>query len=855
MRRPAMGASSSEDLGAALQLREAGRYAEAERALEACVAARPQDLEAWAALAHVRLLQNQIGTAGEALAQALRVDAAAAPALRTAARLALAAGDVQAAIGHARKACAAPDVHPEDRLVLAMALARADLLDEAVALADEVLAEPPPRAEAHVVRMQALSRQGRMAEAVADGEAAMRLKPHLPLWGSIGALQLALGRHVEAAVVLRRAVELNPRDLQALVNLGEAERRSGRLVEAGEALGRATELDPASSVAWGNLGAVLQQQGRIEAARGAYDRALALDPGAAAVMVNLGRLLADLGRYGEAEQSCRRAIERRPDLAVGHYVLAGVLRATGRMAEAESAYGRALALQPGFDEAELGLAEALAEQLKTEEARARLESVLQRRPSLEVFLQARLTLSVVAPSKDAILAERARFAAGLEEALHWPGEVVDGARLVASDWFYLAYHGLDDRPLMSALDRMFTAKAPGLAFEARGLAAPAPLTGRRIRVGFVSQFLCNHTIGRVYRGLIAALDRSRFEIIIAHLPKTQADPQRAAIDALADRVIDLPPALVEQRRLLAETALDLLFFTDVGMAPASYLLARSRLAPVQAVGWGHPDTTGLKTLDYFVSFDGAEPAGAEAFYEERLVRLPRLACFYDPPARPARLDRQTLGLPAQGALYGCLQSLFKIHPDFDAVLAEIAARDPTGWIVFAEGPQPAWSQALRRRWETSAPGLGARTVFLPRAPIERYLATLAEMDILLDPPHFGSGTTFFDAMMWGAPVLTWPGGFSRGRIVAALYEQMGAGRELVVQRLDDYAARAVALAADKPQLSALRRELETAAERNLFRDARAVRAFEAFLLAAVDAAADGRQLASGWRPAASFAVG
>lgn len=831
-------------------LREAGRYAEAEQALAPWLAAHPQDLRALALLAHLGLLQGRTAEARKVYERAMAIAPLAGPVQRTLARLEMFGGRDESAVAAARAACSAEPGEPENLLVSAMALARTGAFDEALALADQVLAEGPPKAEAHVVRMQAATRRGRAEDAVAAGEAALRLKPHLPLWASLGALYMALGRNDQATEALRRGVALNPRDVQALINLGEAERRKGRLEAAAEPLRRATELDPSNAAAWGNLGAVLQQQGRNQAAHEAYGRALAIEPDAAAVLVNLGRLFVDEGRYDAAEQSCRRAIALQPRLAVGPYALAGVLRATGRLREAEAAYRDALALQPGFVEAELGLCDALLEQMQPAAARELLEDLLARNSNLEVFLRARLNLPVIPGSTVEMAEERARFAQAIEDARAWPGKVADPTRIVSGSWFYLAYHGLDDRPLMTALDRLFAEKAPALTHIAPGLASRRRAAGRRIRVGFVSQFLYNHTVGRLYRGFIRDLDRSRFEVTVAHLPKTRHDAGRAEISGDADLAIDLPVSIADQRALLSEAGLDVLFYTDIGMAPASYALARSRLAPVQAVGWGHPDTTGLSSLDYFVSADAVEPPGAEAAYAERLVRLDRLPCFYGAILAPAARSRAELGLPASGTLYGCPQSLFKIHPDFDPVLAEIVRRDPDARLVFLEGLAPEWAEALRTRW-SRFPELVARAVFLPRVPSTDFLSLLAVMDVLLDPPHFGSGNTLYEAMAVGTPVVTWPGAFARGRIVAGAYAQMGVGEELVVDRLKDYAARAVEVARSGPRHAALSAALKSAAAEGLLADRLALRSFETFLAEAVAAADRGEVLPTGWRPEAA----
>ena len=100
------------------------------------------------------------------------------------------------------------------------------------------------------------------------------------------------------------------------------------------------------------------------------------------------------------------------------------------------------------------------------------------------------------------------------------------------------------------------------------------------------------------------------------------------ISASADRVVTLSTQLAVARTQIAEQALDVLFYTDIGMDSLTYYLAHARLAAVQCVTWGHPLTTGIPTIDYFISSQDLEPAGAESHYTETLVRLPHLANYY-----------------------------------------------------------------------------------------------------------------------------------------------------------------------------------------------------------------------------------
>jgi predicted O-linked N-acetylglucosamine transferase (SPINDLY family) len=346
----------------------------------------------------------------------------------------------------------------------------------------------------------------------------------------------------------------------------------------------------------------------------------------------------------------------------------------------------------------------------------------------------------------------------------------------------------------------------------------------------LSEFFFGHTIGRLYQGLLRHLDRRRFEVVLIHAPSHARDAFSARLEALADQTMVLPARLQGQQRAVASARLDVLFYPDIGMSSATYFLAYARLAPLQMVGWGHPVTTGLKSMDYFVSAKCIEPQGAPDHYTETLAQLDRLPCFYPSiPAQTQTPSRAALGLPEKGALYGCPQSLFKIHPDFDVILAAIAEGDPDGHILFLEGASPSWSHLLKSRWQKAFPALHDRALFLPRLPWEQFFSMMAHMDVLLDPIHFGSGNTMYEAMSLGVPVVTWAGEFMRGRIVAGAYRQMGLADAPVVRDLGQYAPTALALAHSPRRREVLRSACIDAARRELFDDMSSVREIEDFI--------------------------
>ena len=683
----------------------------------------------------------------------------------------------------------------------------------------KVVSLTPEDPEAHYNLGVVLKNAGQPEEAVSSYRRAISLKPgYVEAQGNLGNLLKDMGRIEEAISNYRRITELRPKDAVAYYNLGNAEMEAGRREEAIVSYRRATELNPDFVEAYNNLGAVRKSMGQLEAALASYRRVLEFRPDFAEAHNNLGAALKGLGKLDAAIASFRKAIELKPGFTDAYNNLGATLQTIGQFEDAQASFRKAHELQPD---------------------------------KFQYVVFERLMLPVIPESIDSIIRWREKYRQGIAELKDIPGSLDEPGEKLSPVTFYLAYHNASNRPLMEALHGLFRSRVPKLTFVAPHIAdwQPPSTRGERIRVGFLSEFLIDHTIGKHYEGFIRQLDRARFEVTVIHGNQSRYDDFRRRLDAMADRSISLPSGLVKQQQAVAALSLDVLFYTDIGMVTSTYFLAYARLAPIQITGWGHPDTTGLDTMDYYLSAETNEPENGDEYYTERLARLSRLPCYYyrTRDSQIPELSRSELGLPEKGVLYGCLQNLFKIHPDFDAVLAAITRDDPSGYLVMPAGRQGAWTDLLKVRWARTFPDLAERVVFLPRMPWDRFMAVMRQMDVLLDPLHFGSGNTFYDAMVFGTPVVTWPGRYARGRNVAAAYRQMGVTDAPIAHDLEEYVSLALALGRDAERRLALRSASLQAAEGNLFEDMQAVREFEFFLESAVVAAGKGERLPSGWK--------
>jgi predicted O-linked N-acetylglucosamine transferase (SPINDLY family) len=724
--------------------------------------------------------------------------------------------------------------------------------------------------------------------------AATARKKRVPaaMGGASTSLQSRIASLTPETESARARVAANPRDAAGHYALAQALERAGDVDGALAALAAATGIEPAFFEAHHLTGILRAQRGDARSAVESFRRALAIQPRYARAHNNLGNVLKSLGRLAEAEAAFAEAARLQPDYALAHHNLGALRQARGDSAGALVALEAAVALRPQFrptwvalaaarrqagrlDDAIAALRHAIAldpEQSTDERialgatlaecgmagaARAAYADVLREKPDhLPAAIGFHLTLPQGYESDEAIDVARAQFASGLNaierdfQALH--ARLDADAALDAWRWsnFFLAYQGRDDRALQERYARLVAraidAKAPELrrpvarerdADPLPTAALPLPPDdASRIRVGFVSAFFVDGTVGHYFARWITMLPRAEFDVVVYHLAPHVDDVTRA-IAARADRFVDgstLGASVGPVARALRAEALDVLVYPELGMDPRCMALAAMRLVPVQVAGWGHPVTTGHDTIDHFLTAGAMEPDGADAHYSERLVRLPGVGTSYPRPAvdRAARERvraelRARLGVAPDTPVYLCPQALFKLLPADDALFARVLEAAPASVLVLFAARHPALTNATMHRLSRAleARGLDARRRLrvLSRLPRADFLAVTAACDAMLDATAWSGGNTSLDALAAGLPIVTLPGAFMRGRQSMAMLRLCGVD-ELVAADADDYVRIAARLAQDRAWRAEVAQRIDAGSAR-LFDDAQPLAAF------------------------------
>jgi protein O-GlcNAc transferase len=689
---------------------------------------------------------------------------------------------------------------------------------------------------------------------------ALRLSSDDPLtWNIAGEIARVLGDLDSAVDRFSKALSLHPSYIDALNNLGITYEALGRYDDARASFNTALEIDSGSALTWYNLGNTLFKAAKLEECQHAYTQALAIRPNYPEALNNLGALLSRMENHREAIEILEALTLIQPDFFDGLYNYAEALKSLGDFEGAITIYQRAIQRAPSSKKARTlaRLASTHREQGKRLEALTAAQEAFALDPSSIEVLHARVNLELdcgnFKTAKQLVEEITSREPTNLSAKLcltmlqlptiYEAKTDIDTARqayslmlaelekevsLANSDTapaieevlgnnqpFFLPYQGLD----CVELQRHYGAMVSGVMKKAITVVSPRPrtiATTERIRVGIVSGFFRNHSVYKMpVRGWIQTLDRSAFEIICYHTQHRVDQHTLEAAGACAT-FVQGPKSTRQWVAQIQSDAPDILIYPEIGMDPMSGKLAALRLAPIQATSWGHPVTSGLSTIDYFISSDAMEPPNGATHYTEELIRLPGIGIHYSPvDSRAEKLSRAEIGVNEDDIFLWCCQSNYKYLPQYDWIFAELAKKIPSarfGFITLL--PDSEASQVFRKRIKGAfeSHGLNAddRVRFFPALSADQFASVASLADLCLDSIEWSGCNSSLEVLAHGTPIITYRGTFMRGRHSAAILELIGC-HELVAETLVDYVHIVIDLVTDQEK----RREVSTRIRENL----------------------------------------
>jgi len=371
---------------------------------------------------------------------------------------------------------------------------------------------------------------------------------------------------------------------------------------------------------------------------------------------------------------------------------------------------------------------------------------------------------------------------------------------------------------------------------------------RKTRVCFITDsFATDSSVLRDRIGIIGKLDKNRLDVYIAGFMPPEAYRGILAdvfIKKYKSVYIHLKTSLEEARRQLEDLELDVIVYPDLGMKVLPTLLAYSRIARTQITTWGHSETSGIDTIDYFVSSRWFESAftstSIDEGYTEKLVLFKSLGTYYFSPhtifidnnkalAQPYKFkSRGELGLLENAHIYCCLQTFYKMSPEFEVALARLLQLDREG-IILLSNSYPYCRSHLSRLHRIIGDENISRLKWIPGVGKPDFLNLVVVSDVVLDPFPFGGCNTTFEAFDYNVPVITLPGERLHGRFTVGLYQRMDmADCECITNSGEEYAQIAARVAMNIKLRHKIQRAIEASKSR-IFQERESVDEWNEFL--------------------------
>ena len=598
----------------------------------------------------------------------------------------------------------------------------------------------------------------------------------------------------------RAILQSDPRNADATHLLGLICHQRGDHAAAIAQIGAAIAAKSDKAVYHYNLGNALAALDRLDAAIDSFRAALKLDPGHVDTRSNLALALAEAGRHGEAAAEYRHLLRLQPSAAARNALARALIRFADSDPAGAPGYDEAAALlQQSWEHAgdpaamRLALAHCHRKRNRWTEAASHYQSVVALKPD--------------DPGAHNELANCYNQLGRIAEAIAQYRETYrlapDFPAALASVLACLNYDPDCPPDQAAAEHRHWAERVAAPHYPKLPRFSNRRDSNRPLRIGYVSPDLRRHPVSALFEPILAAHDRGRFEVTCYYNFQGE-DAVTLRLKALTHRW--RPVAGLGDDDLCAQIRADGIdILVDLaGHTSENRLLAFARRpAPVQVSWLGYFNTTGLATMDFFLSDRWSSPPGQDRYYVERLLRLPHTRFCYQPPEYMPAVG----ALPAMAAghvTFGCLNNLSKLNEKVLALWSEVMRAVPQSRLLLQAAALDDAPNRLRFSELCAQHGIApARLELRGFVPFDQSPASYAEIDIALDPFPFCGGMTSLEALWLGVPVITLAGVSIAGRQSASMLVNLGLS-ELIAGDGAEYVDKAVTLARDLPRLAQLR---------------------------------------------------
>jgi len=390
--------------------------------------------------------------------------------------------------------------------------------------------------------------------------------------------------------------------------------------------------------------------------------------------------------------------------------------------------------------------------------------------------------------------------------------------------FYLHYQGLNDKYLQIQYGKLIDYICSLYPLSSQNSATIAK--NGKIKIAFVIPHSnVRHTIYKLFKGWIINIDKNKFDVHLIVPVACNEIQQKNLLNIFVSIHFIGDKSSLEQIYYILDQKYDAIIYTDIGMVYKIQPLAGFRLADMQCSTWGHPITSGLPNIDYFLSSELMEDCNSHLHYTEKLKKLPNISIHYE-------CDSYVNCKLISDPIFLCNQSLFKILPLFDKIIANIIKRINNAKIIFIKDNNSLVTTDFIRRLEITLNKydiqINDNCLFKPKCSEIDFLKLIDKSKIVLDTPFWSGGNTSLETLSRGKPIITLPGKLMRSRHTYAMLKMLSLD-ELIAENEEDYIKKAVNLFYDQKLYSDVINKISKRRSL-LYQDLEPVRALENFLI-------------------------
>ena len=703
-----------------------------------------------------------------------------------------------------------------------------------------ILKKQPGNADALYNLGIILKEQGKVDEAIKYYEKVLSVDPgYVNAHFNIGGIYINQAKYDEAYKKFRKVVSLSPDYINAYFNLGIIAGAQGKNNEAINYYKKVLSMDPGYVNAYYNIGIMLMNQNRNDEAVKYFKKAVLVDPGHVDALFNIGSAKQNMNDFEGALGFYEKTLKIRPDYYLAHNNMGIIYQSENKLEKALECYEKAVRINPEYSGPYMNMGNVYRDLGNVEKTIENYKKSISIEPSLigynnlcgyqkdlcnyeevrhltfKMLEYKNQKKSVLASIHDSLIQTCEWEKAGSVIERFKKAEMDPEARDVLAGSF-MEFCAITDLSLdeISEQHKIWgrLTEQNIMPFEHNMWKSRHPMTGK-IRIGYSSPDLREHSVGYLIKDIIASHNRAEFEIYCY----ANFDPKD--MDSFSQEIINSSNMFKYVKHLSDKKMAEEIYNDEIDiLVDLSGYTAGHRLrafaykpAPIQITYLGYPNTTGLSRMDYRTTDRFAESGEEYDYrYSEKLIRLTN--CFLSFNGFGDVVPAQIKGHRRGGIIFGCFNNIQKLTPKavelWSKILKEVdgselhlkAKQLNTGFI---------WDNIVREFAKHGIPEERVKCLGYT-ATREEHLRLYNSIDISLDTFPYNGTVTTLEALWMNIPVITLVGESHAQRVSYSILKNLNLD-QLIAFTGEEYVSKSTELAENPETI----RELKTKMRKNL----------------------------------------